>query len=71
LGIILLVFDLGVCFDGLIWICSENPDSESEIPSMFQGAVLLRRGRGEGSSHGQNFNLEVDISGVVNRKSEG
>ncbi|KAK4455691.1 hypothetical protein QBC34DRAFT_489906 [Podospora aff. communis PSN243] len=55
----------------VFWGLYENPDSDSGIPSMFQGAVLLTRGKYESDPYGQKFNLEVDISGNVNRKSEG
>ena len=45
------------------WKLFENPHTASGIPTLFETAILLKRGRGETSSTGQKFSAAVEIHG--------
>ncbi|KAK4107019.1 hypothetical protein N656DRAFT_720932, partial [Canariomyces notabilis] len=54
----------------VFWGLYENESTDSGIPSMFQGAILLKREKKLNSQYGQQFSLKLTISGRVNRKAE-
>ncbi|KAF5979200.1 major intracellular serine protease [Fusarium bulbicola] len=54
----------------VVWELSENHSTKSGIPSLFQGAILLRRKASAGDPLGEKFSSTLEIKGKVNRRDE-
>ena len=53
-----------------IWTLSENPDTNSGIPTLLQTAILLKRSRMDGNVKGEKFKAELEIHGEVDKVTQ-
>ena len=53
-----------------IWTLSENPDTESGIPTLLETAVLLKRSKMDENVEGEKFKAGLEIHGEVDKVTQ-